>query len=427
MPGTPAESRETGARLIVCRHCDTLHAAVAVEPGGMAVCSRCGYALIRQSRFSLSFWLALTAAALVIFAIANWFPIAQISMLGKTVNASFVGALWLNWQNGHHILSVMTGLVGFWLPLTQLCFLFWALGSIRKGYLPPDFSLAMRIYHAAGPWSMVPVLMLAIIVAIVKFAGLANLQPAPGIWAFGVLTFMLTAFSRLDSVRLWRYAEDAGLVPASRDTGLPADAMVGCPVCGYVQERQPLVEMQQCARCGSGVHKRRPDMEPRVWAFLIAAAVVYIPANVLPMMEIRSMLGTSKHTILGGVVELWRLGSWDLAVIVFAASVVVPITKLAALVTLMVARKWKGERLQRQRTRLYELVEFIGQWSMLDVFVVILMAAMANFPGMSQVIAGPAAASFGMVVVLTMLAAMSYDPRKGWDRDSSQVPGGSKR
>src|SRR5690606_2466890 len=165
--------------------------------------------------------------------------------------------------------------------------------------------------------------------------------------------------------------------------------------------------------------------QSRTWALMLAAAVVYIPANVLPMMEIRSALGSSNHTILGGIIELWQLGSWDLAVIVFIASVVVPITKLLALAVLLVGRQWRGDNVQRQRTRLYELVEFVGQWSMLDVFVVILMAAMANFPGVSQIIAGPAAASFGLVVVLTMLAALSYDPRTGWDLGQKTTAGNS--
>jgi len=148
---------------------------------------------------------------------------------------------------------------------------------------------------------------------------------------------------------------------------------------------------------------------------VIAASIIYIPANVLPVMRVRTATSDGAHTILGGVIELWRLGSWDLAVIVFIASVVVPMTKLLALMVLMVKHHWRGSVVQRQRTRLYELIEFIGQWSMLDVFVVILMTAMANFPGISQVIAGPGAASFGVVVILTMLATMSYDPRCGWD------------
>src|SRR5690606_37958579 len=109
---------------------------------------------------------------------------------------------------------------------------------------------------------------------------------------------------------------------------------------------------------------------------------------------------------------------WDLAIIVFVASIVVPITKLLALGVLLLGRRWRGNAVQRQRNRLYDMVELIGQWSMLDVFVVVLMAALANFPGLSQIIPGPGALSFGLVVVLTMLASLSYDPRDGWDRDT---------
>ena len=211
--------------------------------------------------------------------------------------------------------------------------------------------------------------------------------------------------------------------PCSKRPGPPIaiEKLVSCDVCAYVQRRQE-DEPLPCERCDHPITKRQHDMQARVWAYLIAAAIIYIPANVLPMMEIRSTLGRSIHTILG-VYELWRLGSWDLAVIVFVASVVVPITKLVALATLLLARRWRGNAAQRQRTRLYELVEFIGQWSMLDVFVVVLMAAMANFPGISQIIAGPAAASFGTVVILTMLAAMSYDPRTGWDEKTKTTGG----
>jgi paraquat-inducible protein A len=168
-------------------------------------------------------------------------------------------------------------------------------------------------------------------------------------------------------------------------------------------------------RCGSTTSLRKPKPFSRVWALIIAAWIAYVPANLLPVMRIRTAVSDSQHTILGGVIELWRLGSIDLSIIVFVASVVVPMTKLLALMVLMLQQRWRGHRVQRQRTRLYELVEFIGQWSMLDVFVVILMTSMANFPGISQVMAGSAALSFGLVVILTMLAAMSYDPRRGWD------------
>jgi paraquat-inducible protein A len=137
-------------------------------------------------------------------------------------------------------------------------------------------------------------------------------------------------------------------------------------------------------------------------------------------MNIASLLGDSAHTILGGVIELWQTGSWDIALIVFVASVMVPLTKLLSLGVLA----WHVQRGSvsnlPQRTRLSGVVEFIGQWSMLDVFVVILLAALAQFQGLMEISAGAGAGAFGMVVILTMLAAMSFDPRRGWDAAAAQ-------
>jgi paraquat-inducible protein A len=143
--------------------------------------------------------------------------------------------------------------------------------------------------------------------------------------------------------------------------------------------------------------------------------VFYIPANVLPVMKVSSVLGDSAHTILGGVVELWEMGSWDIALIVFIASVAVPLTKLLALILLLLTEQWRSTTNLRPRTRLYQMVEFIGQWSMLDVFVVILLAALADFQGLMEISAGAGAAAFGVVVILTMLSAMSFDLRRSWD------------
>jgi paraquat-inducible protein A len=424
-----------GGPLIACEHCATLHERIPVEAGATAACTRCGYVLYRQSGVSIEGWIALTLGALFVFAIANYFPIATLRIGGMSVEASLPGALYLTWIQGHEVLAIMTGLFAFWLPLTQLLVLLWSLLAIRRARLPGDFAYGMRLYHLVLSWSMVPVLMLGILVAIVKFSGMAIVVLGPGIWAIGLLSAMLTALGRVSAHRLWRYAEDRGLVETAPADMANEDQLASCSACGLVQTIEPASEPCACSRCGATIHFRKPDTAPRVWALVIAAAIVYIPANVLPVMQVRTAMGNTDHTILGGVVELWRLGSWDLAVIVFVASVVVPLTKLLALTVLMLRRRWEGRRIQRQRTRLYELIEFIGQWSMLDVFVVILMSAMANFPGISQVIAGPGAASFGIVVILTMLATMSYDPREGWDQErgvsaeriQSSAPGGPQR
>lgn len=399
-----------GRGLITCPHCDALHERVELEARARALCVRCGYPLYRRSILSIQGWMAVTLTAIVVFAIAQYFPVVSLSLQGKTVSVSFPQALLLTWEQGHYLLSIMTGLVGFWFPLFQLILVFWALQCIARGRIPGDFALGLRVLRAITPWSMAPVLVLALIVAIVKFSGFAFMQVEWGLLGFVLLTFLLTGVGRMHAGALWYQAERAGLVACSGEHG----SELACHVCSYVQDAHP--PQRRCRRCHASVHKRRHNVTARVWALALAASVVYIPANILPVMRISSPLGSEDHTILGGVMQLWQMGSWDLSLIVFIASVVVPITKLLALMVLMIWRQPGGESLQRQRTRLYELVEYIGQWSMLDVFVVVLMSAMANFPGLSQVIAGPGAFSFGMVVVLTMCAAMSYDPRLGWDQ-----------
>lgn len=406
--------------LIACPHCAQLHERIPIAQGASAACVRCGYALYRQSAVPLKGWLALTLAALLVFAIANYFPIATLTANGRQIDATLPHALVLAWQQGRLLVAIMTGLFGFLLPLMQLLFLFWALQAIISRRLPADFHFGMRVLRRFSSWCMVPVLLLGILVAIVKLSGMARLEPGPGLWAFGVLTVLLTVLSRVTALRLWHYAEDDSLTSLSGARVEPGHVVGACHSCGNVQNIESVSGSYSCERCGANNHFRKPDSVSRTWAFVIAASILYIPANILPVMLVRLPTGITAHTILGGVIELWRLGSWDLALIVFVASVVVPMTKLFALAVLLAQRRWKGVAIARQRTRLYELVEFIGQWSMLDVFVVLLLAAMVDFPGLSQVTVGSGAASFGVVVVLTMFAAMSYDPRRGWDADPNR-------
>lgn len=401
---------------IECHHCGTIHHREELPPGGLAICRLCGSHLYRSSRLPLSAWMALGIATLIIFGIAMAFPIVSLTFQGVTVDASLPGALLHIWKLGYFGTAIVTGLFAFWFPLTQIMVTLWALSVIARKRLPADFHLGMRLLRFATPWSMVSVFMLGILVALVKMVGLAAVQVQPAIFAFGALTVLITLLSRCSPTRLWLYAEDANLVQVA-GRGLPSGAtrVASCESCGFLHDFTTPHGALACGRCGAAMHFRHPAWRTRVWAFWLTAAIAYIPANMLPIMTIR-MAGTNEaHTILGGVIELWRLGSWDLAVIVFIASVVVPITKLLAIAVLMMGTAWRGPAVQRKRTRMYEMVEIIGQWSMLDVFVVLLMAAMADFPGLSQIVPGPAAFSFGMVVVLTMMAAMSYDPRRGWD------------
>jgi paraquat-inducible protein A len=192
--------------------------------------------------------------------------------------------------------------------------------------------------------------------------------------------------------------------------------MVGCHVCGLVSHAEHVPPGAMCPRCHAPLHRRKTNSLARTWALLIAAALLYLPANLLPIMRTVSLGDVDDNTILSGVVELWRNGSWDLAIIVFVASIVVPMMKFIVLGTLLVSVQRKSRWALKQRARFYRLVELVGYWSMLDVFVVALLSALVHFQVLSRVEPKPGVIYFGLVVVLTMLASMSFDPRLIWDR-----------
>jgi len=196
--------------------------------------------------------------------------------------------------------------------------------------------------------------------------------------------------------------------PRARELGL-----VGSHTCGLVCA----VGHTQCPRCGSHLHPRKPDSLARSWAFLIAALILYIPSNVLPVMY-TSMLGRGEtSTILHGVVEFWKAGSWDIALLIFIASVAVPSTKFLVLATLLLSARRQSSWARLQRARLYRFIELIGYWSMLDVVVVALVCALVQFHLLGTAEPRAGIVFFGLVVVLTMFAAMSFDPRLIWDGD----------
>lgn len=170
-----------------------------------------------------------------------------------------------------------------------------------------------------------------------------------------------------------------------------------------------------CPRCMSPMHVRKPDSLMRCWALLIAAAAMYLPANLLPVMITDTLLGTQQDTIMSGIVYLWTSGSWHLAIIVFIASFFVPLAKLGILAVLCLSVQQRWHWNPKLRTRLYVVVEAIGRWSMLDVFVVTLLAGLVHLSTLAVIKPGPGVAPFAAVVVLTMFAARCFDPRLIWD------------
>lgn len=194
-----------------------------------------------------------------------------------------------------------------------------------------------------------------------------------------------------------------------------AQDLVGCHTCGLVSRCPQRCSRVRCPRCGAALHRRIPHSLSRSWALLLAALVLYVPANLLPIMHMTSLGQVRSDTILSGAVFLLVHGMWPLALIVFVASILVPLVKMLILAYLLVSVQLGSLARPFDRTRLYRFTEFVGRWSMVDVFVVTLLVALVNLGALARVEAGEGALYFAAVVILTMLSAKAFDPRLIWD------------
>lgn len=198
-----------------------------------------------------------------------------------------------------------------------------------------------------------------------------------------------------------------------------APRVLGCQSCGLVSANVLAQDgdnglVQHCPRCGHVLRVTKPMSVQRTWACVLAAAVLYVPANALPIMITVSAPDREEHTLLGGIHELWVAGSWGLALIVFIASIAVPVLKIGVLALLAWSVRHAPAWRRLERARLYRLIETVGHWSMLDVYVVVLLGATVRFGPLASVRPGPGLICFASVVVLTMLATHSFDPRLIW-------------
>ena len=192
-----------------------------------------------------------------------------------------------------------------------------------------------------------------------------------------------------------------------------------CTECHELNRQDPDTDEQTCTRCGALVHARRPNSLMRTWALLITAAILYIPANLLPIMTVNSLGQGAPSTIMSGVIELVQHGMFPIAAVVFIASILVPTFKLVGIALLLFSVQRHQPLSARQRIIMYRFIEFIGRWSMLDIFVIAILVAVVNFGRLASVEANLGAAAFASVVILTMLAAVTFDPRLIWDNTES--------
>jgi len=414
----------TGAGgLMACHECDLLHRIAPLAPGGKALCSRCAAPLYRNVPDSLERACALYLAALLLWVMANAFPFVSLKLSGRFVeNLMLSGPLALA-RAGMPEVGLLVFLTSILFPLLTIAGTLYVLLPLRFGWRFPGVAPVYRMVRLLTPWSLIGVFMLGLLVSIVKLLDLADVMPGTGLYAFvGLLLVSAAAHANLDHGAIWPRIGPpigpmrAGSGPAPATTAA-ALGLTSCQTCELLVPAAPQGGHAHCPRCGSAVHGlRRPDSIARTWALLGSAALMLIPANLYPVMTVIQFGQGEPNTILSGVMHLIDSGMWPLAMLVFFASFVVPFSKIAVLVLLLLTVQGGSAWRRRDRTLLYRVTDVVGAWSMIDIFLVGILVALVNMDALASVRPGVGAIFFGAAVVLTMLAAMSFDPRLIWDR-----------
>jgi paraquat-inducible protein A len=397
---------------IACHECDQLYRVEPLEEGARASCRHCGALLYTNIPDSLNRCLALYLAALMLFLIANCFPFLTLKLGGRVEENILLSGGWALYELGMADLGILIFFTSAGFPALAILGMLYLLIPARYGRLPPGMGMVYRLVNAITPWSLVSVFMLGVLIAFVKLQDIATVTAGTSVYALAVLLVVYSAArANFDPRALWALSPIAQAAP--EELSAPASRILNCHTCGMLHVEAP--GLRHCRRCGSGLHHRIQDSISKTWALLLSAAILLIPANVYPVMTVIRFGQGEPNTILSGIMHLIEDGMWGLGMIVFVASIVVPILKLILLTFLLVSIQRKSDWRPRDRTVLYRITEVVGAWSMVDIFLVGLLTALVSLDALSTIRPGIGATFFGAVVVITMFAARSFDPRLIWD------------
>lgn len=367
---------------IVCEQCHHCVVMPELNHRQRAVCPRCHHTLLTFRRNASERLVAYALSAWVFLLLSLPFNFLTFKASGQKRSIDLPAGLNVLIEQDYLSLAIITGLGTLFLPgMVLLGFITLGIARINNARSP----FIKRTFYAVKtllPWSMAEIFLVGTLVSLIKITELADVAIGLSFYAFiGFTGFMAMAMSQFDptAFSLWLHE---GELPAPKP----------------LAERQANVSIQ------------------RTWALLLAAALLYLPANLLPIMHTEFFGQTTPNTIIGGVISLWESGSYPIAIVILLASVVVPVAKIVIL-------SWLNFTVQRGRIgssqlriRYYRLTEIIGRWSMIDVFVVAVLVALIQMGTTLSIYPGQAALAFCAVVFITMVAAMTFDPRLIWQQ-----------
>ncbi|MFT8418903.1 MAG: paraquat-inducible protein A [Acetobacter sp.] len=421
--------------VVECPCCGHYQILPELAPGTQARCCRCNQLLDRRNRTSpiatpLAF--CISSAALYLAMLASTLMMLDLYGRQRTVNI-LTGPIELL-HEGWGEVGVLVAIATIVVPGLVIGMMLSILVGALQPKLPFWVPHLLKWYERLRPWSMVEVYILGVFVAYTKLSDLAYVQIGAAVFLVsGLMLTMSATDATLDTELIWdRRQTDHSLrrmdnkrirltcESVGRTTPLPAPShMASCLSCGAVlafeEAMPPTQALGFCPRCGHVVRRRKANGRVRALALLISAVVFYLPANIYPVMTVIRLGGGTGHTIIEGAVELWQDGMIPLSLLVLFASVMVPVLKIVGLLFMLFTTWRRSERWLVGRTKLYRVIDVIGRWSMIDVFMVSILVAMVRFNSMASITANGGMVCFAAVVVLTIFAVHAFDPRVMWD------------
>lgn len=396
--------------VVKCPSCDVLLQETSVEKGYKACCPYCDTKITSISSLTLSGELALAITALLLLYSALEFPLIAIDLFAQEQFTTVTNGALLMFQHYPFVSS----LVIFCTAIAPLCFLL----SILVSHYAMHKRNAKILYHSTKwidrlqEWVMIDVFLVALTIAIFKARDISEISLGSGLFSFIILQIILALLlCRASPRRYWARIPYPKALPPSLSKP-HEDELVTCSVCGLLQHEGH----SHCLRCHHHLEKRKFQSIQRTWALLLTALVFIFPANLYPISSIITNGKAADDTIFSGVSALINHGSYGVAIIIFVASILVPITKIVGLMYVLICIHLKIETGRKQRMKLFKFIHTIGKWSMMDLCVIAIMVSLLDRGNLLSFTPGAGAIAFGIVVIMTIFAANSLDSRLIWDK-----------
>lgn len=387
-------------------------------PGSRLCCPRCGATLHEIKKDSINRTLAFSLSGLLLFIPASFLPILQLNIMGLTGDCSLARGVSQLFINGFWGLSFLVLFCSILMPAAVFLLLSGIAASVKLDYYPPFLRVALKAYQALKEWAMLDVYMLGVLIAFIKMDDLGEISTDIGLYCFfGILLFAIISTLAFDPRLVWNKIEST-IVKESIEA-FQINRTVLCRSCQRVChfEKNESPANRRCPRCNSRLYFRKPNTLSRTCALVVTGFLLLIPANLCPITYIVYHGAGKPDTIISGIAGLIRDGLIPIAILVFFASVIVPIFKLTGLSFMLSAVHFKWRLNTYQCTIMYRLIAVIGRWSMLDLFMLTILAALIDMGAISSIVPGVGATAFASVVVVSMFAAINFDPRILWDME----------